>query len=90
MEGDKSQHIPASEKRRVVKSFDRVTDNVPNVLTKMTHGEGYVRGDRERDRERGEGVIWTVLHNWIVLHDVIYKIDMSMSVSTVSPCIFSN
>jgi cytochrome P450 len=41
LEGDKSSHIPPGIKRSIIKVFDKLTGNCPNILSKQTHGEGW-------------------------------------------------
>jgi hypothetical protein len=40
LEGDSSKHIHAGEKTAPMKKVDKVTMNIPSILTKRTHGEG--------------------------------------------------
>ena len=42
LEGDKSLNIPPGIKREQVKILNKLTLDTPNILTKQTHGEGYV------------------------------------------------
>jgi hypothetical protein len=42
LEGNKSRRIPPGIKHSMIKCLDKLTMNTPSIITKQTHGEGYV------------------------------------------------